>query len=68
MDAVSNAEEAARGRDDPEVVGEGDLGGPAPDVIVNGTNGTYTMLFNGANGAEQVDLSANGNRLRFFRG
>ena len=26
------------------------------------------MLFNGAGGAEQVDLSANGNRLRFFRG
>ena len=25
------------------------------------------MLFNGAGGAEQVDLSANGNRLRFFR-
>src|SRR6266542_5746638 len=26
-----------------------------------------TMLFNGANAAEQVDLSANGNRLKFFR-
>ena len=25
------------------------------------------MLFNGANGGEQVDLSANGERLRFFR-
>ncbi len=25
------------------------------------------MVFNGANGGEQVDLSANGNRLRFFR-
>ena len=25
------------------------------------------MRFNGANIAEQVDLSANGNRLRFFR-
>jgi Ca2+-binding RTX toxin-like protein len=35
--------------------------------IVEGQNGTDTMLFNGAGGAEQVDLSANGNRLRFFR-
>src|SRR6476659_9149323 len=35
--------------------------------IVEGQNGTDTMLFNGAAGAEQVDLSANGNRLRFFR-
>ena len=25
------------------------------------------MIFNGANGAEQIDLSANGNRLRLFR-
>ena len=35
--------------------------------IVEGQNGIDTMRFNGANGAEQVDLSANGNRLRFFR-
>jgi Ca2+-binding RTX toxin-like protein len=35
--------------------------------IVEGQNGTDAMLFNGAGGAEQVDLSANGNRLRFFR-
>jgi Ca2+-binding RTX toxin-like protein len=34
---------------------------------VEGQDGTDTMLFNGANGGEQVDLSANGNRLRFFR-
>ena len=34
---------------------------------VEGQNGIDTMLFNGANGAEQVDLSANGERLRFFR-
>jgi Ca2+-binding RTX toxin-like protein len=34
---------------------------------VEGENGTDTMVFNGANGGEQVDLSANGNRLRFFR-
>ncbi len=35
--------------------------------IVEGQSGTDTMLFNGASGAEQVDLSANGERLRFFR-
>jgi hypothetical protein len=34
---------------------------------VEGQNGTDTMLFNGANVSEQVDLSANGNRLKFFR-
>ncbi len=34
---------------------------------VEGQAGTDTMLFNGANVAEQVDLSANGERLRFFR-
>ncbi len=34
---------------------------------IEGQAGTDTMLFNGAGGAEQVDLSANGNRLRFFR-
>ena len=34
---------------------------------VEGQDGTDTMLFNGANGGEQVDLSANGERLRFFR-
>ena len=35
--------------------------------MVEGQAGTDTMLFNGANVAEQVDLSANGNRLTFFR-
>ena len=35
--------------------------------VVEGDNGADTMLFNGAGGPEQVDLSANGNRLRFFR-
>jgi Ca2+-binding RTX toxin-like protein len=34
---------------------------------VEGQDGLDTMVFNGANGAEQVDLSANGDRLRFFR-
>jgi Ca2+-binding RTX toxin-like protein len=34
---------------------------------VEGQDGSDTMLFNGAGADEQVDLSANGNRLRFFR-
>jgi Ca2+-binding RTX toxin-like protein len=34
---------------------------------VEGQDGTDTMPFNGANGGEQVNLSAHGNRLRFFR-
>src|SRR5207249_7562650 len=34
---------------------------------VEGQAGTDTLLFNGANVAEHIDLSANGNRLRFFR-
>jgi Ca2+-binding RTX toxin-like protein len=51
--------------------------GPGDDTFVwdpgdgsdrlEGQDGTDTMLFNGANGDEQVDLSRNGNRLRFFR-
>jgi Ca2+-binding RTX toxin-like protein len=40
--------------------------GDGSDTI-EGEAGADTMLFNGANVAEQVDLSANGNRLRFFR-
>ena len=35
--------------------------------VVEGQDGFDTMLFNGANVAEQVDLSANGSRLKFFR-
>jgi Ca2+-binding RTX toxin-like protein len=34
---------------------------------VEGDAGSDTMLFNGANVSEQVTLSANGNRLKFFR-
>jgi Ca2+-binding RTX toxin-like protein len=34
---------------------------------VEGQAGADTMLFNGANASEQIDVSANGNRLRFFR-
>jgi Ca2+-binding RTX toxin-like protein len=35
--------------------------------VVEGQDGHDTMVFNGAAGAEQFDLSANGRRLRFFR-
>ena len=34
---------------------------------IEGQDGTDTMRFNGANVPEQVDVSANGPRLRFFR-
>jgi Ca2+-binding RTX toxin-like protein len=34
---------------------------------VEGQDGNDTLRFNGANIAEHIDLSANGNRLRFFR-
>jgi Ca2+-binding RTX toxin-like protein len=35
--------------------------------VVEGEAGRDTMLFNGAPGLDQVDVSANGSRLRFFR-
>ncbi len=35
--------------------------------IIEGQGGIDTMLFNGANIAEKIDISANGQRLRFFR-
>jgi Ca2+-binding RTX toxin-like protein len=35
--------------------------------VVEGQEDADTMLFNGAGGAENFDLSANGNRVRFFR-
>jgi Ca2+-binding RTX toxin-like protein len=34
---------------------------------VEGQSGADTMVFNGANAAETVDVSANGSRLKFFR-
>jgi Ca2+-binding RTX toxin-like protein len=40
--------------------------GDGSDTI-DGQNGSDTMLFNGANVADSVTLSANGSRLRFFR-
>jgi len=59
------------GGNDVALLGDGDDvfvwdPGDGSDVI-EGEAGLDTMLFNGAGGAEQVDLSANGNRLRFFR-
>src|SRR5262249_53894983 len=35
--------------------------------VVEGQEGNDVMIFNGANAPENVDLSANGSRLRFFR-
>ena len=35
--------------------------------VVEGQEGADTMLFNGANAAENIDVTANGPRLRFFR-
>ena len=53
------------------------FGGENDDVIdwlpgdgsdfVEGENGEDTLLFVGSNGSEKVDLSANGQRLKFFR-
>src|SRR5215208_2424927 len=59
------------GGDDLAILGAGDDSfvwdpGDGSDTV-EGQDGTDTMPFNGANGGEQVDLSANGHRLRFFR-
>jgi Ca2+-binding RTX toxin-like protein len=59
------------GGDDRGLMGSGDDTfiwdpGDGSDVV-EGRDGADTMRFNGAGGAEQVDLSANGTRLRFFR-
>ena len=40
--------------------------GDGSDTL-EGQDGADVMVFNGAGGPEQVELSANGNRLRFFR-
>jgi Ca2+-binding RTX toxin-like protein len=59
------------GGDDLAVLGAGDDSfvwdpGDGSDTVER-QDGNDTMVFNGANAAEQVNLSANGNRLRFFR-
>jgi Ca2+-binding RTX toxin-like protein len=68
-----------RGNDSIDGNGGNDLAllGPGNDTFVwdpgdgsdtvEGQAGADTMLFNGANVSEQVDVSANGNRLKFFR-
>ena len=35
--------------------------------VVEGQSGSDTMIFNGSNGAEKIDVSANGQRVRFTR-
>jgi Ca2+-binding RTX toxin-like protein len=77
----SGAETLLGGRGNDSIDGNGgaDTGllGPGDDTFiwdpgdgsdkVEGQRGTDAMVFNGANAAEQVDLSANGTRLKFFR-
>jgi Ca2+-binding RTX toxin-like protein len=41
--------------------------GDGSDVVEGGQDGADTMLFNGAGVAENFDISANGERVRFFR-
>src|SRR5436190_16672944 len=41
--------------------------GDGSDTIEGGDGFADTLVFNGANAAEQIDLSANGNRLKLFR-
>src|SRR6266700_3746224 len=59
------------GGNDLALLGAGDdtfVWDPGDDSdTLEGQDGTDTMVFNGANASEQVDLSANGNRLNFFR-
>jgi Ca2+-binding RTX toxin-like protein len=53
------------------------FGGPGDDTfpwnpgegsdLIEGGEGQDTMVFNGANIAEDIDISANGQRVRFFR-
>src|SRR6185312_274723 len=57
--------------DDTALMGAGDdtfVWNPGDDNdTLEGQDGFDTMLFNGANISENIDISANGNRLRFFR-
>ena len=56
---------------------DGLFGGPGSDTfvwnpgdgsdVVEGQDGQDTLIFNGSNASETVDVSANGQRLRFFR-
>ena len=57
--------------DDVAFLGAGDdtfVWNPGDDNdIVEGQDGTDTLQFNGANVAENIDIAANGGRVRFFR-
>ncbi|MDG3008156.1 beta strand repeat-containing protein [Paludisphaera mucosa] len=57
--------------DDVALMGQGDdtfVWNPGDDNdTIEGQAGFDTMLFNGANIAENIDVSANGGRVRFFR-
>jgi Ca2+-binding RTX toxin-like protein len=57
--------------DDTALMGAGDdvfVWNPGDDNdTLEGQDGFDTMLFNGANVAEAIDISANGGRIRFFR-
>jgi Ca2+-binding RTX toxin-like protein len=63
IDGNAGADRALMGAGDDTFVWDP---GDGSDTI-EGEAGADTMRFNGANVAEQVELSANGNRLRFFR-
>ena len=63
IDGNGGADQAQLGAGDDTFVWDP---GDGSDTI-EGQDGTDALVFNGAAAAEQVDLSANGNRLRFFR-
>jgi Ca2+-binding RTX toxin-like protein len=63
IDGHKGNDRAAMGAGDDEFVWDP---GDGSDTI-EGEAGFDTMVFDGAAGAEHFDLSANGNRLRFFR-
>ena len=71
LGGIGNDSIDGNGGNDASLMGPGDDTfvwdpGDGSDVV-EGQAGTDTMLFNGANVAEQVDVSANGDRLTFFR-
>ena len=63
IDGSSGADTALMGAGDDTFVWDP---GDGSDVV-EGQDGADTMLFNGAGVGEDFDVSANGNRLRFFR-
>ena len=63
IDGNGGSDRAALGAGDDTFVWDP---GDGSDTI-EGDDGRDTMVFNGAAASETVDLSANGNRLRFFR-